>query len=105
MWRKRILYRGNTRKTAFLFWLCVTVSAALLQLACNELGTILTAGLKCCDIGGPATCQGMIAGTSGSKENRYLCNQVVQGMRHYVSKYYNASYFCEECQSSTKVET
>ena len=76
---------------------------AVLQLKCNAEGTDLTAGLKCSDIGGPAGCGGMLAGTAGSGHNRYLCNRITLAVRHYMARYYNSPYQCEECGAETKV--
>lgn len=76
---------------------------AVLQLKCNAEGTELTAGLKCSDIGGPAGCGGMLAGTAGSGHNRYLCNRITLAVRHYLARYYNSPYQCEECGAETKV--
>jgi hypothetical protein len=70
---------------------------------CNSEGTVLTAGLKCFDIGGKEGCGGMLAGTSGSSHNRYLCNHATLAVRHYLAKYYNSPYVCEDCGASTKV--
>lgn len=73
------------------------------QLICNTEGTILTAGLKCSDIGGKEGCGGMLAGTSGSSHNRYLCNQTCLAVRHYLAKYYNSAYVCDDCGAASKV--
>jgi|EP01046_Picozoa_sp_COSAG06_P039807 hypothetical protein len=45
----------------------------------------------------------MLAGTSGSSHNRYLCNHATLAVRHYLAKYYNSPYVCEDCGASTKV--
>ena len=73
-----------------------------LQLVCNTEGTMLTAGLKCFDIGGKEGCAGMLAGTAGNGHNRYLCNHTTLAVRHYLAKYYNSPYLCEECNATTK---
>lgn len=71
-------------------------------LCCNADGSVITAGLKCSDIGGQPSCQGMLAGTSGNSHNRYLCNRGTQAIRHYIGKFYSSPYVCEECQFTTK---
>eukprot|EP01043_Picozoa_sp_COSAG02_P015962 COSAG02_NODE_692_length_18432_cov_12.452681_12_plen_173_part_00 len=45
----------------------------------------------------------MLAGTSGSSHNRYLCNQTCLAVRHYLAKYYNSPYVCEDCGAASKV--
>ena len=45
----------------------------------------------------------MLAGTSGSSHNRYLCNHVCLAVRHYLAKYYNSPYVCEDCGAASKV--
>lgn len=71
-------------------------------LCCNADGSVVTAGLKCSDIGGQPNCQGMLAGTAGSSHNRYLSNRGTQAMRHYITKYYSSPYVCEDCNFMTK---
>jgi hypothetical protein len=45
----------------------------------------------------------MLAGTLGSTHNRYLCNRASLAIRHYIGKYYNSPYKCDECNFCTKV--